>query len=514
MKKVLPIMLFLSLTGGALPLFAQAQSQSAPLKEQQGAADTPPAQVYTGRQRDRKLAADAKWYYELGEELSHAKKYYDASKAFRRALMYRPDYADAYFGLGHVYADLGRWQEAGDAFEQVLRLDPKDEEARVWLGDVYLKLRAQQETVPAPTAGAAALSDTDNLSEVAAPSSARADQPAAQRPAHALGTSVAAIATPPVTSKADLPLMHALGTKVPSAVPAHAAEVAAEESAAHAASAPPTAPAEPEGPTSVYRVGPGDVLWVRLLNAPVREQPTLYNVFANGQLDYPLAGAPQQVAGLTTDEIAARLVAAPMLRTISEAPRVLVGVREYASHTINIDGLVSDPGEKVLRREAIPLYAVLAAALPQPEAGQVLIVSSKDERRTVPYDLNNHEFLSLLVYPGDQVTVEAAPAQFITIEGIVTQPGQKHFHPGLTLTQALLMAGGVQALPLNAKTFKHAVLADGPLGTRRTMYKVILTRTNGGQPTTRSVYKLQDIEAGKTPDPLLQPGDKLTVQSS
>ncbi len=513
MRKVLSIILLLSLAGGALRLSAQAQEgQSTPMKGQR-AADTTPPQVITGRQRARKLAADAKWYYELGEELGHAKKYYEASKAFRRALMLRPDYADAYFGLGHVYADLGRWQEAGDAFEQVLRLDPKDEAARAWLGDVYLNLRARKETVPAPAAGAGALSDTDNLSEVAAPSSARAVQPAAQGSMHALGTTVAAIATPHVTSKADQPLMNPLGAKVMSAVLATAEEVAAEESTAHAASVP-TAAAGPEGPTSVYRVGPGDVLWVRLLNAPVREQPTLYNVFANGQLDYPLAGAPQQVAGLTTDEIAAQLVAAPMLRTISEAPRVLVGVHEYASHTISVGGLVNDPGEKVMRREALPLYVVVAAALPQPEAGQVLIVNPKDERRTVPYDLNSHEFLSLLVYPGDQVTVAAAPPQFITIEGIVTQPGQKHFHVGLTLTQALLMAGGVQALPPNAKTFKHAVLVGGLLGTRRAIYKVILTRAIGGQPTTRSVYKLQDIEAGKIPDPLLQPGDKLTVQSS
>ncbi len=513
MRKVLPIMLFLALTGGALRSFAQAQGgQPAAMKEQR-AADTPPPEVSTGRQRDRKLAADAKWYYKLGEELGHAKKYYEATKAFRRALMFRPDYADAYFGLGHVYADLGRWQEAGDAFEQVLRLNPKDEEARAWLGDVYLNLRARKEPMPAPAAGAVALSDTDDLAEVAALSSARAVQPAAHGPAHALGTTVAAVAPPPVTSNTDLALMNALDTKVLSTDLVHAAGVAAEESAAHAASVPP-ARAEPAGPTSVYRVGPGDVLWVRLLNAPVREQPTLYNVFTNGQLDYPLAGVPQQVAGLTTDEIAARLVASPVLHTISEAPRVLVGVHEYASHTISVGGLVNDPGEKVMRREALPLYVVLAAALPQPEAGQVLIVSPKDERRTVPYDLNNHEFLSLLVYPGDQVTVEAAPPQFITIEGIVTQPGQQHFHAGLTLTQALLMAGGVQTPPLNAKTFKHAVLADGLLGTRRTVSKVILTRSNGGQTTMRSVYKLQDIEAGKTPDPPLQPGDKLTVQSS
>ena len=68
---------------------------------------------------------------------------------------------------------------------------------------------------------------------------------------------------------------------------------------------------------------------------------------------------PFQVVGLTTSEIAA------MLRQrikIFDNPSVAVTIRDYASHAVTISGFVAAPGTKMLRREAVPLYTVLAEA--------------------------------------------------------------------------------------------------------------------------------------------------------
>ena len=58
--------------------------------------------------------------------------------------------------------------------------------------------------------------------------------------------------------------------------------------------------------TQVYRVGPNDVLDIQLVGNPNRRS-TLFTVLSGGMLEYPLAGDPVPVAGMTTAEIASLL---------------------------------------------------------------------------------------------------------------------------------------------------------------------------------------------------------------
>src|SRR5215213_8785972 len=102
---------------------------------------------------------------------------------------------------------------------------------------------------------------------------------------------------------------------------------------------------------------------------------TLYSVVAGGVLDYPLLKDPLTVAGMTTDELSAQLVAELRHRNIYDKPQVRVGVREYASHAVLVSGLVGDPGTKIIQREAIPLYVIVAGSQPKPEAGRAVIMS-------------------------------------------------------------------------------------------------------------------------------------------
>jgi protein involved in polysaccharide export with SLBB domain len=246
-------------------------------------------------------------------------------------------------------------------------------------------------------------------------------------------------------------------------------------------------PAEPL--TSVYRVGIGDVLDIRLLNDKDPRQSTLYTVLAGGALEYPLLQDPVTVAGMTTEELAAQLIAELRHRGIFQHPQVRVSVREYASHTVLVSGMVGDPGTKILRREAIPLYVIVAEAQPKPEAGRAVVISHATGK-AMNVDLNDAAGLNTLVQAGDVVNLVVRPPEFFYVGGEIGSPGQKDFHSGMTLTQALLAAGGVTA-QAGARVKVSRAGADG---------RLISTE-----------YDLSQIEAGAVPDPQLQAGDRVEV---
>ncbi|MBC7911598.1 MAG: polysaccharide biosynthesis/export family protein [Pyrinomonadaceae bacterium] len=240
-------------------------------------------------------------------------------------------------------------------------------------------------------------------------------------------------------------------------------------------------------PASIYRVGIGDVLDIQLLNSPSRES-TLYTVLAGGMLDYPLAGEALNVAGLTTDEIGAQLTSKVKLY---DNPKVAVTVREYASHNVIITGLVHEPGTKALRREAMPLFVILAEAQPRADAARAIIMRTGSPTQTI--DLTDTTATSTLIYPNDVIRLVGAPPsapKFFFIGGQVASPGQKDFHQGLTLTQAILASGGMTRFAGS----KAKVLRQG---------------TDGRLVTTE--YNLKKIEQGKDPDPLLEAGDRIEI---
>ena len=242
--------------------------------------------------------------------------------------------------------------------------------------------------------------------------------------------------------------------------------------------------------TSVYRIGIGDVLDIRLLNDQDPRQSTLYTVLAGGVLDYPLLRDPLTVAGMTTDELAAQLIADFRHRGIYEHPQLRVSVREYASHAVLVSGLAGDPGTKILRREAIPLYVVVAEAQPKPEAGRAVIISHATGK-VVTVDLNDAAGLNTLVQPGDVVNLTIRPPEYFYIGGEVGSPGQKDFHAGMTLTQAVLASGGATS----ASSGRVRVSRAGPDG------RLVSTE-----------YNLVEIEGGQVPDPTLQAGDRIEIQ--
>jgi protein involved in polysaccharide export with SLBB domain len=349
-----------------------------------------------------------------------------AVEIFSRAIELNPEYADAYYGLAYGYFELGEWQKAREALGELIKVNPKDVDGRSLLARIEEGSQRESEISPREKT-----------------------VPARPETERAQGVQVAAaVIADPVTAKESEGVDESL--------------------------------------TRIYRVGAGDVLDVRMTDAPT-SQSTLFTVTAAGLLEHPNLSEPVTVAGLTVEEITSEFQADLKRRAVQDTT-VRVAVRDYGSHAILVSGLAKEAGTKILRREAIPLYVVIADAQPLPEAARVTLVRNQSNE-TFTIDLEQTKEMNRLVLPGDVITFHPSVAQFFYVGGEVKLPGEKTFRRGLTLTQAIITAGGVTQRSKEA----HVARDDG----------------NGFLVVTR--YKLKDIDSGKSRDPLIQPGDRIMI---
>jgi hypothetical protein len=159
-------------------------------------------------------------------------------------------------------------------------------------------------------------------------------------------------------------------------------------------------------------------------------------------------------------------------------------------------GLVEKAGTKALRREAIPLYVILAEAVPTAAANKVSIIRAADKQIAM-LDLDDNE---TLVYAGDIIRVlnqsttatQTTQAQFYFVAGNVVNAGQKDFHEGITLTQAIFAAGGLK---------------------KDKIKKVVIRRKNEQGMMIPTAFDLKAVKDGKVADPILQAGDTVEVEN-
>jgi protein involved in polysaccharide export with SLBB domain len=363
-----------------------------------------------------------------------------AAETLEKVVALDPQFADAYFSLGHAYFDLKRWADAAKNLERALDLNPKDVEARDRLSFARTMLQ--------PYGGGT--------------------KPVPNRP-------IKPVDQNPVKQQHPVASPVAVATKSP-AHPSEQTEEVPENKTTN----------EEIALTRIYRIGPNDVLDVRVADSTTSES-TLFTVTTTGLLEHPLLTEPMHVGGLTAEEVTAR-IETDLKRRALDKTKVIVGVRDYASHTILVSGLVKDSGTKILRREAIPLYVVVADAQPLPEAARVTLMRN-ETNQLFDIELTEVSEMNLLVRPGDVITLHANATQFLYVGGEVKSPGEKTYRRGLTLTQAMLAAGGVVGKPREVR----------------------LGRDDGRGFLIVTKFKLKDIDSGKVPDPLVRPGDRITV---
>ncbi|HEU0253945.1 MAG TPA: tetratricopeptide repeat protein [Pyrinomonadaceae bacterium] len=406
--------------------------------------------------------AEAKRLYKEGVKYGLAGLYPQAVEILRRVVRLDPKFANAHFALGHAYYDLKQWRNAIESFKVAIELNPKDDEARDRLGLARAMLWEQD------SARIAA-----ERREAAPPAVAQSTPPAVRE--RVADPTAQRVTEPPVEPTAQ---QVSLNSKPPATTSEKTVVEASEEV---------DAAANDLALTRIYRVGPNDVLDIRI-NDSASPQSTLFTITSSGFLEHPLLAEPLQAAGLTVEEISSRFESELKRRALVENPKVSVGVRDYASHTILVSGLIKDSGTKILRREAIPLYVVVADAQPLPEAARLTVMRSQSNE-TFEVDLTQASEMNMLVRPGDVITLLPGMAQFVYVGGEVKFPGEKTYRRGLTLTQAIIAAGGV-----TPKSKEARIGRDDGKGF------LVVTR-----------YKLKDIESGKVADPLIKPGDRIMI---
>ena len=426
---------------------------------------------------------NAQAQYSLGLAYSKSNLYKEAAESFKRAARFRPDWAEAHFRLGWMYYVLDKRNSALDEYEKLLDLGSP-------LANTLSRIIKNESQSPEVAASDAAAdsqpsSNKDEPRREASGSGSKSKKERA-KPKNQSGSASDRVPTATKENESSVSGVpssvstNGSPTSVPTSSPATSGSVRGSNAT--------SVSSDEAALVNIYRVGVGDVLDIRLLNSATNRS-TLYTVMDAGLIEFPLVGGSMAVAGLTTDEIRARLGAELKRRAVQENAPLSVGVRQYVSHTAIITGLVGIPGTKILRRETVPLFVILAEAQPRLDAARATIMRGSGVGTTV--DLGDAAALNFLVRPGDVITLTPRPQDFYYIAGRINNPGQKIFQPGITLLQAILAAGG----PLRQQSGNAVDLsregADGRLSTTR--------------------YNLKEIKSGKVRDPRLQPGDRIEV---
>jgi polysaccharide export outer membrane protein len=214
------------------------------------------------------------------------------------------------------------------------------------------------------------------------------------------------------------------------------------------------------GPASAqvtnYVVGPQDVLTITVFDQ--RDLDGKYTVEADGTFTFPLIGRVK-AGGLTLRSVEAEL-RKQLANGFFKNPQVSVAVEQYRSQRIFVVGEVHNPGAYALTGDMTLIEALArAGSTTEAAAGQALVVRPKagravggpvmpnqdDSAEVVRVDIKELQNgkLSQNATLQDNDTVFIPRAESIFVFGQVKNPGSYALQRGMTVLQALSLAGGV-----------------------------------------------------------------------
>ena len=203
-----------------------------------------------------------------------------------------------------------------------------------------------------------------------------------------------------------------------------------------------------------YIVGVDDVLSIVSHDQEELTRRDGVLVGADGTIDFPYIGR-LKVIGLSTrqiqDELTRRLIDGQYFRAVT----LTVTVREYRSQSVTVNGEVRQPGTVQLKSSATLSEAISQAGHFTARAGaHVIIVRARGGKPAgVPSGTNGDDQIVVLrsdfdtgkaarmrLYDGDTVFVPQADVFYVS--GFVKNPNEFIHRPGLTVLQAITLAGG------------------------------------------------------------------------
>ncbi len=255
-----------------------------------------------------------------------------------------------------------------------------------------------------------------------------------------------------------------------------------------------------------YRIGPGDVLDIRILNRPNLSREAV-RVEGNGMIRMPLIETEIRAACLTEGELAKEI--ATRYLKFYRNPQVDVFIKGYHSRQVAIIGAVNDQSRFELQRRVRLLELLTYAKGPSPKAGQTINVvhspqawACKSPEAEDSPALSSYKLIETLqgnpranpyLEPGDIVTVPEADQVYVV--GNVFTPLTIPLKEPITLSRAIAMAGGVRQ---DSKKDKVRVVRQEP----------------GSATKKELIVDLSAIEKRRAEDIALLPNDIVEVQTS
>ena len=248
--------------------------------------------------------------------------------------------------------------------------------------------------------------------------------------------------------------------------------------------------------TESLTIGPGDLVQVKVLEAPELEQSA--RVTDAGALTLILGG-PVYIAGLTPPEAAAAISRVLVDGHYLLTPHVSVVLQQTATQNVTIIGQVRSPGAYPIgtARGILDVLA-LAGGLTEVADRKVMIERHASKERVtfvVSNSASNALDESVPVYPGDTVIVSKADVVYIL--GDVNRPG------GIAMVTNDSKLSAVQALTLAGGTPPNAVPS-----------KARLIRKQADGSRVEIPLQLSAMAKGKQPDIQLLPDDIVYVPFS
>ena len=207
-----------------------------------------------------------------------------------------------------------------------------------------------------------------------------------------------------------------------------------------------------------YRIGPGDVLDIRVLNRPNLSREAV-RVEGSGMIRMPLIDTEIQAACKTEGELAKDITAKYL--KFYRNPQVDVFIKEYHSRQVAIIGAVNEQSRFELQRRVRLLDLLTYAKGPTPKAGQTINivhsppslacqkVGSETSETTAAFSsyklsetLKGYPHANPYIEAGDIVTLPEANQVYVV--GNVFTPVTIPLREPITISRAVAMAGGVK----------------------------------------------------------------------
>ncbi|MGB7922108.1 MAG: SLBB domain-containing protein [Pyrinomonadaceae bacterium] len=243
-----------------------------------------------------------------------------------------------------------------------------------------------------------------------------------------------------------------------------------------------------------YRIGPGDVLDIRVFNRPQLSREAV-RVDQSGLIQMPLLEEDIKAACLTESELAKEI--GRLYLKFQRHPYVNVFVKEYSSTPVAVIGAVDKPGRFQLQKR-VRLLELLAYAGGQTEragariqlartgnistcdapAGVAPVAVAEDMAESVYYfnlkdTLKGDEKSNPFIRPGDVVNLPEADEAYVV--GNVFKPTVIPLKEQITVSQAIAKAGGTMPA---TKSSGVRIIRQTPGSTEKTVITVDLSAIN------------------------------------